>query len=501
MWKFCISSCLLVNLSVLLFTSGLFAQNAIHVEETHERKVDDLKQQLKQMDESFQRQQEQMKQMEEIALKQQEQIQALRSRLDAVSTTTQQGQAGVLKKRMDTVGTETAQITKEEVKQEIGNYLASNEAREKLGLGLPDKYEPVNGYYLPDKEKASIGFRTRDGKYSLNIGFRFQTRFTYKDKDEDFDEADITDLDVRRARLCFGGNIYSKDLYYNVEIDADSFEANLRDYYIWWTPVEAKEALSIKTGYFKVPANRQWNSSGFKLLFQDRSIASDAFKQDRDYGLDIFGKPFDGHMEYHAAVFRGAGQNPLKTYGKDENIDNELLYVLTTRYYPFGWYESYNLATGWDESSAKDDKNFKAVIGASVVSNAKEKDKKLTDTDSVIGSIDLGMRYRGFTWDSEYYVRENAPEDDGDSITSDGFYTQAGYFVLPKKLELAVRYSQLDPNNDLSDDIQKEYTVGINYYMRGHRQQIQADVGHFVTETTETDKNENRFRLQYQMIF
>jgi hypothetical protein len=73
--------------------------------------------------------------------------------------------------------------------------------------------------------------------------------------------------------------------------------------------------------------------------------------------------------------------------------------------------------------------------------------------------------------------------------------------VLPKKLELAVRYSMLDPNEDMRDDVQTEYTAGINYYMRGHRQQIQADVGHFVTETTETDKNENRFRLQYQMIF
>ncbi len=506
MWKLYIPSCLLVSLSVLLFIPGLHAQDIAPLEETCERKGDDLQQQLKQMEESFQWQREQMKRMEEIALKQQEQIQVLRSRLDAVSTATsaatRQEQVGVLKNRMDAVGTETAQITKEEVKQEIGNYLASNEAREKLGLGLPGKYEPVNGYYLPDKEKASIGFQTRDGKYSLNIGFRFQTRFTYKDKDEDFDEADITDIDVRRARLCFGGNIYSKDVYYNVEIDADSFETNLRDYYIWWTPMEAKEAFSIKTGYFKVPANRQWNSSGFKLLFQDRSIASDAFKQDRDYGLDIFGKPFDGHMEYHAAVFRGVGQNPAKTIGKDENIDNELLYVLAARYYPFGWCNANNLATGWDETDVKYEENFKAVIGASVVSNAKEKDKKLAGIDSIIGNLDLGVRYKGFAWDSEYYIRENDPEEDGgDSITSDGFYTQAGYFVLPKKLELAARYSMLDPNENLRDDVQTEYTVGINYYMRGHRQQIQADVGRFVTETTETDKNENRIRLQYQMIF
>ncbi|WKZ19285.1 MAG: porin [Candidatus Jettenia sp. CY-1] len=466
------------------------AQDVIQNKDAYEGGMEDLRKQLNEMEDAFLVQQKMMKQMEAMALSQQEQIKELKNRIETAS-----------EKPITVAKEEIKEEVKQEMKQEVGNYLASNEAREKLGLGLPGKNEPVNGYYLPDREKASIGFQTRDGKYTLNMGFRFQTRFTYKDKDEDFDEDDTTDIDVRRARLCFGGNIYSKDLFYNVEIDADSFEVNLRDYYIWWTPVAAEEALSIKGGYFKVPANRQWNSSGFKLLLQDRSIASDNFKQDRDYGLDIFGKPFDGHMEYHAAVFRGAGQNPTKTFGRDENIDNELMYVFTTRYYPFGWYNSYNLATGWDETDLKYEENLKAVIGASVIYNGKQKDTKLADTNSIIGNIDLGMRYRGFTWDSEYYIRENDPENDGDSITSDGFYTQAGYFVLPKKLEVAARYSMLDPNEDVRNDVQTEYTVGINYYFRGHRQQIQADVGHFVTETTETDKNENRFRLQYQMIF
>lgn len=481
-----------VLLSVLVFfimySSGAlkdtFSQEAEQAPEISENETDDLKKQLKQMEEAFLKQQEMIQQLVTSASKQQEQMQELKNRIEEIS----EKSALVAKEEI-----------KEEVKQEVGNYLESNEAREKLGLGLPGKYEPVNGYYLPDKEKASIGFQTRDGDYSFNMGFRFQTRFTYRDNDEDFDEPDKTDIDVRRARLCFGGNIYSKDVNYYVEIDGDSFEVNLRDYYVWWSPLEE---LNIKTGYFKVPANRQWNSSGFKLLFQDRSIASDAFRQDRDYGLDIFGRPFDDHMEYHAAVFRGVGQNPSKVLGRDENIDNELLYVLTARYYPFGWYNSYNLATGWDETDVKYEEKFKAVIGASIVYNAKERDKKLADTDSVIGNIDAGMRYRGFTWDSEYYIRSNDPEaDGGDSITSDGFYTQAGYFIIPKKLELAVRYSLFDPDNDMPDDLQREYSTGVNYYFRGHRSKIQADVSHFVTDTEDTDKNENRFRLQYQMIF
>lgn len=459
------------------------ARDAAQGRDAFQSEADDLKRQLNQMEEALLAQRKMVKQMEALALSQQAQIEELRNRIETVSA-----KPVVMAK----------EEIQDEVKQEVGSYLASDEARERLGLSLPGQYEPVNGYYLPDKEKATIGFRTKDGNYSFNLGFRFQSRFTYRDNSEDHGETDKTDIDVRRARLCFGGNVYSKDINYYVEIDGDSFEVNTRDYYVWWSPLDE---FNVKTGYFKVPANRQWNSSGFKLLLQDRSIAGDAFKQDRDYGLDVFGRPFDGHAEYHAAIFRGAGQNPAKTLGKDENIDNELLGVLTARYYPLGWYDSYNIVSGWDETSLKREEGFKAIIGASVVNNAKIGDIKLADTDSIIGSVDIGVRYKRFTWDSEYYLREIDPEGGGDSTTSDGFYTQAGYFVLPQKLELAARYSALDPNNDLPDDFQKEYTVGINYYFRGHRSKIQADMSHFVTDTTDTDKDENRCRLQYQLIF
>ena len=483
------------------------AQQSEQIKEIPGSELDDLKWQLKQMEAAVLRQQEQMKQMEELTLRQQEQIQALKSHLDKISTTTppaatQQEQLEVLKNRIDAVGTETAQIAKEEAKHAVEDYLSNDETREKMGLSLPsaNKYTPVDGYYFPDKEKASIGFKTSDEKYSLYVGFRMQTRFTYRDNDEDLGETDKTDIDVRRARLCFGGNIYSKDVNYYVELDGDSFEVNLRDYYVYWTP---STDLMAKIGYFKVPANRQWISSGFKLLFQDRSIASDAFKQDRDYGLDIFGLPFDKHLEYHAAVFRGVGQNPAKAIGKDENIDNELLYVLTARYYPFGDYKSYSIVGGWDETDEKYEEKFNAVIGASVVYNAKERDTKPVDTDTIIGNIELGMRYKGFTWDSEYYVRSKDPESDdgGDTVNSHGFYTQAGYFVLPKKLELATRYSLLDPNKDLPEDFQREYALGINYYFRGHRSKVQTDFGHFVTDGEERERNENRFKIQYQIIF
>ena len=271
---------------------------------------------------------------------------------------------------------------------------------------------------------------------------------------------------------------------------------------MYWTPLEE---LNAKMGYFKVPFNQQRMTTSAKLLLQDRAIASEAFDQDRDYGVDIYGKPFDGHMEYHAAVFNGAGEDPAEredlvkalSKGKaDDNLDNELMYVLNLRYNPFGKYDTV------DETDLKYTEKFKMSIAGSVVFNAKKKDEKLEDADTIAGVAELSMKYRGFSWHNEYFVMTEDPESDGDTVDSDGFFTQAGYFVIPKKLEIAARYSMLDPNNDIKNDIGKEYTAGINYYFRAHRSKIQADYGHYVTEKgEEQDQKDNQVRVQYQIVF
>ncbi len=461
-YKYILSvSMMLGGISVNSILQGAFAQQAEQHSEVSGSEMDDLKWQLGVMEESV--------------AKQQEQVQALRERVQAIGA-----EVGKAKSY-------TAEASKEEFKHAIDDYLSTDEARKKMALGLPG----TTAVYTPDDEKYTLLLKTPDEKYTLAFGARMQFRYMFKDKDEDFEQTDVNDLSIRRARVYFGGNVYTKFVHYYVELDADKFNFGLRDFYIYVTPLEE---LNGKFGYFKVPFNRQRMTTSGKLLLQDRSIANDAFTQDRDYGLDLYGKPFDGYMEYHAAVFQGAGQN-FSGLNNGDNIDNELLYVLSLRYNPFGKYDYY------DETDVKYTDKFKATIGASVAFNAKDQDKKLKNTDTTAGVVDLGIRYRGFTWDSDYFVRTEDPEGDGDTVDSDGFYTQAGYFVLPKKLEVAARYSMIDPNTDVSDDLQKEYTLGLNYYFRAHRSKIQADVGHYVTDTKTHDNEEDRIRIQYQIIF
>lgn len=504
-WKYILSSTMLFfSLYTNNILNSALAQETAQPKEVSGSEMEDLKWRLKQME-----------------VRQQEEIKALQTRLEMISAESQPAaptapkseiedlkwqlkqmearqleEIKALKTRLETVSAEvqpaaptTPVVTKEEVQHVIEDYLATDEARKKMGLGLPG----LTAAYTPDDEKYTLSVKSPDGNYTFNVGGRMQFRYTFKDKDEDFKESDVQDFNLRRARVYFGGSVYTKFVHYYVELDADKFNIGLRDFYIYVTPLEE---LNGKFGYFKVPFNKQFFApgGGSKLLLQDRSIASDAFSQNRDYGVDIYGHPFEGLMEYHAALFQGAGGN-FSSLNNGDNIDNELMYVLNLRYNPLGEYDYY------DETDVNYSGKLKATIGASVAFNAKDNDKKLKNTDTIAGVVDLGVKYRGLSWNNEYLVRTEDPESDGNTVDSDGFYTQAGYFVIPKKLEVAARYSMFDPNNDVSDDLQKEYTAGVNYYFRAHRSKIQADVGHYVTDTEEQDKEENRFRVQYQIIF
>ena len=48
-----------------------------------------------------------------------------------------------------------------------------------------------------------------------------------------------------------------------------------------------------------------------------------------------------------------------------------------------------------------------------------------------------------------------------------GWYVQAGKYIIPRKLELAVRYGFLDPSTQQLNDLTKEFGAAINYSFDG----------------------------------
>ena len=49
---------------------------------------------------------------------------------------------------------------------------------------------------------------------------------------------------------------------------------------------------------------------------------------------------------------------------------------------------------------------------------------------------------------------------------AEGFYSTIGYKITPK-LQLLARYDHFVPNKQIADDIRREYSAGVNYFIKG----------------------------------
>ena len=97
-------------------------------------------------------------------------------------------------------------------------------------------------------------------------------------------------------------------------------------------------------------------------------------------------------------------------------------------------------------------------------------------------SIDAGMKYRGFFLQTEIYTRWlDGFKADGalpvQEIVDKGFYVQAAFYPVPKKLELYAATSQIYGDSDAGFGDSSEYLVGMNFYpmkTRNHRLNLQV---------------------------
>ncbi len=108
-----------------------------------------------------------------------------------------------------------------------------------------------------------------------------------------------------------------------------------------------------------------------------------------------------------------------------------------------------------------DGKYGKLTVGGGIVSGCRN------STDYFIGSAYVGYVYKKFWTRMEFATADGS--NGGDGLTDkrrQGWYITLGYH-LTKKLELVARYDEFDPDKQKSNNNQREYTAGINYYIKG----------------------------------
>lgn len=108
-----------------------------------------------------------------------------------------------------------------------------------------------------------------------------------------------------------------------------------------------------------------------------------------------------------------------------------------------------------------DGKRGKLTTGGGIVAGNRH------STNYCVGGAYIGYTYKNLWTRMEYAVANGS--NGGSGLTNkkrQGWYVTLGYH-LTKKLELLARYDEFDPDRKISANNQREYTAGINYYVKG----------------------------------
>jgi phosphate-selective porin OprO/OprP len=341
--------------------------------------------------------------------------------------------------------------------------------------------------------KAPLEYSWRDGKTTLNfaaaevtVSSRVQVLSVGRHRDG---QRTVRSLNIPRARTEIAGWLYSERLSYEAQFDwAEGPE--LQDLYLALDLLR-DGTLEIKAGQFKVPFSRQRLTSSGSQQFVDRAIVVDEFAEGRDIGVQVRGLAADARVEYRAGVFNGAGQNALADVGG-------LQYNGRVVFQPFGELEYAEGDVGSSESP-------RLAVAGNVEYNAARNVRADGRRRRVVGA-DVALHYRGASLLGEVYRRDLSLEA-APTASSTGYMIQAGYFVIPQRLEVAGRLASWDPREPVASahvlqDVEAgehEAGLAVGYFLNNHNLKLQSDVRRLGQPGTPQKTYE--VRVQLEVVF
>ena len=384
------------------------------------------------------------------------------------------------------------------------------------------KSQPV-AYKLGD----GFTFTSADGKYQGAIGGFMQLRYTFLalDKADDTSTTSVQNSSafaMNRVKLFFNGYSLTPDLTYKLQL-------NITKGNILSTGQEIEEAYlnyrfldeaQIRFGQDKVPFARQFIVSSANQQFIDLSHVATAFAPGYDNGLTINGRIAGGLVNYNVGVFGGVGQgmvatssdnaivgriavNPLgdlKYTESDVDCSEKPLVSAGANYYSDtvknGATTNLNIFSnsGW------------IGIGSPLMPAATKFGASEKLNVSTLG-YDAAFKWRGLYIQGEYFLGRAAGQTTNHVLRAQGGYGQAGYFILPKQLELAARYACLDPNREVGNDRNVQTTGTISWYINKHNLKLQADFTNIHKQAALAfnggpySTDDKQVRLQAQIIY
>ena len=406
-----------------------------------------------------------------------------------------------------------------ELEQEVSGLKKQAASAAELGARMKTKIMSEGKSYVEkavvEEEKLPVYVQQRGSEIKLVLGGFIQANFEDGDVsafEGRFGQTALKDrFRLRRARINLTGD-FAENFDFKVEGDFENsdglsssrtaFEAT--DIFVNWHQFPEAQ---IKLGQWKAPFGLEQTTPDTTLYLIERSLPTGAITPERQIGVQLWGKPFASvwpdqkdWLTYYAGIFNGNGRNTTV------NDNNNFMYVgrlESTLFKNKLWGQESSLKLGADVLNSRDDKgtnisqslnllvNDDGSLSPFVLPGADERTAWSVDAWLKLGPFDL---IGEFLQERVHPRTPNGVAPEFSKFTTDGFYVTGGYFLIPKKLQLAARWEHLNPGQKGNDGIQS-ITGGLNYYIHGDDLKLMVNYIHTWSDFRETNPQfgEDRF--------
>lgn len=282
-------------------------------------------------------------------------------------------------------------------------------------------------------------------------------------------------VQIRRARITVRGAFQEKFEFVlqpdfgNNSITANSaYRAQFADAYLGWNQ---SDALNVQVGQFKTAFGYEQLLADTKIPFVERSLPNDLLTVGRQMGIGVSGGFLNKTFTYSVGAYNGNGVN------NGGNDNDQFMYA--TRLGAQLW-------------SKGDDKLTIATNG--YWSN---------DSGTFVGHR-TGVGYDGqltlgrFDFAGEY-LQVVSNRITGSDTTARGWYGQAAYYLVPKKLQALVRFENYNANTRVPNSTSTEWVFGANYYIKGD--DLKLTFNYLLGDPAGPLNGEGRFAGRLQVAF
>lgn len=306
---------------------------------------------------------------------------------------------------------------------------------------------------------------------SMKLSGYTQVRF------QQFDETGkINSTDIRRARLDLRDEVTP---YWSYQFQLDfAGGGKLLDAVADFKPFGF---LNLTIGQTKIPLSYENQISDNKGESNDRSQVIEALvarskdvngnHNGRDLGILIGGTflKINGknRIDYRVGVFNGEGINVADSNNAKSTSGRIVTHLIKGLDVGASYY------SGWDKFTIG--KGYPAI----------------NQNRSRFG-VELNYELKGFYFRGEYLQGKDA------EITREGWYLQSGYYVIPSKVQVLLKYDVYDPNKAKTGDISSRYIVGASWQFNNY---AKLALNYNFCEEESNNISNNFASLQFQIGF